>query len=99
VVSPSARDQAEGLSNHNLPFEIPKGLSVAFPYPIASPHGSNRVLVNQLIRRQDDETVHDRLADQHSIKRIFVEQRKPRQMQRFMAPGRRTTPTHRAAKV
>jgi len=48
---------------------------------LTSPNGSDGILVNQFIRSQDHKMVHNRLANQHSVERIFMHKRKPAQMQ------------------
>jgi hypothetical protein len=43
----------------------------------ALPHGACGILLYLRVRREDDQTVHDGLADQHAIEGIPVERRQP----------------------
>jgi hypothetical protein len=48
---------------------------------LSLPHRSNRILINQVIGSQYYKLVHNSLTNQHPVKGIFVENRKPAQMQ------------------
>ena len=48
---------------------------------IALPDGPHGILANELVWSQDHKILHDRLANEHPVKRVSMQSRKPSQME------------------